>query len=156
MPGRARIYIDANKLPRHLRDSLVVELEKQGHVIAGNSRLQVSFLSPYLPKPASDIGLIIRRLDRYVATTNNKTAKKGDLCKILGISLPTLNDWICRYWQEEDSDYIADRKKWYYHKIDLNEVKIQLSKMTLLCHKKPQKDAKQKPEIRKNWSKFVS
>lgn len=122
MPGRAKTTIPAKELECY--PQLVAELTKKGYTIRDNSRLKVTFLAPYQSKPSTDLNAVIKRLDRYVAIHGNSEVKKSELYKILGISRPTLNDWICKYCDGE--------QPWFYDKIDLNEVKNQLLKMTLL------------------------
>lgn len=130
MAGRAKIVIDAKKLS--LYKGLVRELEQRGHTINDNSRLKITFLSPYTPRMSYNIKHLIGKLEKYISINGNKTVKKGELAKILGISRPTLDKWIGQGWLEID----PPRDKLFNNngvafKIDLNNIKNQFMNMAL-------------------------
>lgn len=94
MAGRAKIIVNAKELDVY--EDLIQELKQRGHSISDNSRIKITYLSPYTQHPAHNISAIIAKLDRYISINGNKEVTKKELSKILGISRPTLDDWIRR------------------------------------------------------------
>ena len=129
MAGRAKIVIDAKKLS--LYEDLVWELEQRGHTINDNSRLKITFLSPYTPRMSYNIKHLIGKLEKYIFSNGNKTVQKSELSEILGISRPTLDKWIRQGWLEIDPPRDDLFNNGVAFKIDLNNIKNQLMNMAL-------------------------